>query len=244
MLSKTLANARLFHLRAAYSLQSAVPQPSIQTLPVHSRLFSSASKKKRDSDEESSFDEFTSGDEASYSGHHESDSKVQPQKDNYGTVSEDRSHDERDFAEVGTTRESKRNSGERRRNYSQDDRGGEFRPRRQYPQTFADLPVTTVKELNDALEAANRLVRKPLTPQMTEQVTEFDPKIGECLQQGIYDYTTLIRLKNYYSRCEEVRGLKSKGVLSNLISVKLSDKAFDEGLHERNLGFIINLLLS
>ena len=220
MLSKTLANARLFHLRAAYSLQS-----SIQTIPVQSRLFSNAGKKRRDSDEESSFDELTSGDEA-YSGHLESDSKAQPQKDNYDMMSEDRSHDERDFAEVGT-RERKRNGGERRRNHSQDDRGDEFRPRRQYPQTFADLPVTTVKELNDALEAANRIVRKPVTPQMSEQAIEFDPKIGECLQQGIYDYTTLIRLKNYYSRCEEVRGLKSKGVLSHLISVKLSDKAFD-----------------
>lgn len=138
-------------------------------------------------------------------------------------LSEDRSHDERDFAEVGN-REKKWKGGERRKN---NDRGDEFRPHKQYPQTFANLPVTTVKEFNDALEAANKIVRKPLTPQMTEQATEFDPKIGECLQQGIYDYTTLIRLKNYYSRFEDVKGLKSKGVLSHLISVKLSDKAFD-----------------
>lgn len=74
MLSKTLANARLFHLRAAYSLQATAQTP-MQTIPVQSRLFGSAGKKKRQSDEESSFDEFTSGDEA-YSGHLESDSKI------------------------------------------------------------------------------------------------------------------------------------------------------------------------
>lgn len=47
MLSKTLANARLFHLRAAYALH--LTQPSKSTVTAQSRLFSSSEKQSDDS---------------------------------------------------------------------------------------------------------------------------------------------------------------------------------------------------